>query len=97
MPRMLQKMLLGQISPLRVLLLATIPLALNAIPSGGGAAARDYAFCLKGCDFGNGDCSFDSYQQCQAAASGRDAWCDANPSFHQSREPQAIRYSRRRL
>jgi hypothetical protein len=30
------------------------------------AAARDYPFCIKGCDFGTGrgDCSFSSYQQC---------------------------------
>jgi hypothetical protein len=40
------------------------------------AAARDYPFCIKGCDFGSGrgDCSFSSYQQCQASASGRDAY-----------------------
>jgi hypothetical protein len=38
--------------------LAMIPLALVAIPSGGAAAAGDFPFCLKGCDFGNGDCSF---------------------------------------
>jgi hypothetical protein len=79
------------------LVLATIPLVLIATASGAAAAARDFPFCLKGCDFGNGDCSFASYQQCQATASGRDAWCDINPSFHQGREPQANRYSRRRL
>lgn len=35
---------------------------LDALP----AAARDYPFCIKGCDFGSGrgDCSFSSYQQC---------------------------------
>jgi hypothetical protein len=79
------------------LVLAMIPLVLIAKASGAAAAARDFPFCLKGCDFGNGDCSFVSYQQCQATASGRDAWCDINPSFHQGREPQANRYSRRRL
>jgi hypothetical protein len=47
------------------------------------AAAQDYPFCIKGCDFGagRGDCSFTSYQQCQATASGRDATCNANPYF----------------
>ena len=32
------------------------------------AAARDYPFCIRGCDFGagRGDCSFSSLQQCQA-------------------------------
>lgn len=36
------------------------------------AAARDYPFCIKGCDFGagRGDCSFSSLQQCQATAAG---------------------------
>jgi Protein of unknown function (DUF3551) len=82
--------------PTRIVL-AIIPLALIAMPTGGPAVARDFPFCLKGCDFGNGDCSFVSYQQCQATASGRDAWCDVNPSFHQGREPRPDRYSRRRL
>jgi len=77
------------------IVLAMIPLALIAMSA--GAAAQDFPFCLKGCDFGNGDCSFVSYQQCLATAAGRDAWCDRNPSFRQNREPQAARYSRRRL
>ncbi|WP_036049824.1 DUF3551 domain-containing protein [Bradyrhizobium sp. Tv2a-2] len=76
-----------------------ILLALLAISTAGAihaAAAGGYPYCLRGCDFGAGDCSFYTYQQCLATASGRDAWCDANPSFHQAREPQAVRYSRRR-
>jgi Protein of unknown function (DUF3551) len=64
------------------------------------AAARDYPFCIKGCDYGagRGDCSFSSYQQCQASASGRLAYCDANPYFMAKAEPQADRshQSRRR-
>ena len=63
------------------------------------AAARDYPFCIKGCDYGggHGDCSFSSYQQCQASASGRLAYCDA-PYFIAKAEPQADRshQSRRR-
>jgi hypothetical protein len=74
-----------------------IPIALVTIPTGGAAAGGDFPFCIRGCDFGNGDCSFATYQQCLATASGRDAWCDANPSYHQGREPQAVRYSRRRF
>ncbi len=65
------------------------------------AAARDYPFCIKGCDFGagRGDCSFSTYQQCQATASGRDAYCDANPYFTASAElrPNGSRQSRRRF
>ena len=45
------------------------------------AAARDYPYCIMGCDFGAGDCSFTSYQQCQATASGREAYCAENPYF----------------
>jgi hypothetical protein len=64
------------------------------------AAARDYPFCIKGCDFGagRGDCSFTSYQQCQATASGRDAYCDVNPYYTAYAEPQPNRgpVSRRR-
>jgi hypothetical protein len=65
------------------------------------ATARDFPFCIKGCDFGGGrgDCSFSSYQQCQAAASGRDAYCDANPYFSANAEVQPDRgqKSRRRF
>ena len=46
------------------------------------AAARDYPFCILGRDYdGLGDCSFDSYQQCMATASGRFAYCERNPFF----------------
>jgi len=71
--------------------------ASGAIP----AAARDYPFCIKGCDFGagGGDCSFSSYQQCQASASGRDAYCAENPYFSANAElqPNRIHQSRRRF
>ena len=58
--------------------------ASSAIP----AAAQDYPFCIKGCDFGagRGDCSFSSLQQCQATASGRDAYCAENPYFNANAE-----------
>jgi Protein of unknown function (DUF3551) len=54
--------------------------AIDAAP----AVAGGMPFCIKGCDFGGGagDCSFASYQQCQATASGRDATCAANPYFN---------------
>jgi hypothetical protein len=57
------------------------------------AAARDYPFCIKGCDFGGGrgDCSFSSYQQCQATAAGRDAYCAENPYFNAKAELQSNR------
>jgi hypothetical protein len=79
------------------LVLCCVAVPIGALP----AAARDFPFCIKGCDFGGslGDCSFSSYQQCQAAASGRDVYCDANPYFSAKAEPQSDRSqkSRRRF
>ena len=64
------------------------------------AAAGEYPFCIKGCDFGagRGDCSFSSYQQCQATASGRDATCAENPYYSAKAEsqPDRSRLARRR-
>jgi hypothetical protein len=43
-------------------------------------AASEYRYCLQGDDYaGAGDCGFTSQQQCQATASGRTAYCVANP------------------
>jgi Protein of unknown function (DUF3551) len=43
-------------------------------------AASEYRYCLQGDDYaGAGDCQFTSYLQCQATASGRTAYCAANP------------------
>jgi hypothetical protein len=55
------------------------------------AQARDYPFCIKGepYDSAVGDCSFDTYQQCLAAASGRRTYCDANPFFAYPKPPSA--------
>jgi hypothetical protein len=57
------------------------------------ASAREFPYCIKGCDFGagGGDCSFVSLAQCQATASGRDAYCDANPYFNAKAEMQTDR------
>jgi hypothetical protein len=86
MPRMLQ-----------ALMLCCAVSAIGTRP----AAARDYPFCIKGCDFGSGrgDCSFSTYQQCQASASGRDAWCAENPFFSARAElpPDRSRQSKRRF
>jgi len=43
------------------------------------AGAQNAAFCIQGDEFaGGGDCSFTSYAQCQASASGRTAYCEPN-------------------
>ena len=62
------------------------------------AVGTRYPFCIQGDEYpALSTCAFDSYQQCQATASGRDAWCDANPTIHQGRELQAARINRRSL
>jgi hypothetical protein len=65
---------------------ATVPM-----PAAGG-----FPYCIKGCDFGAGagDCSFSSLAQCQATASGRDAYCAANPYFNAKAEMQTDRSRR---
>lgn len=75
-----------------------IVFAIDAAPAVAGGAP----FCIKGCDFGGGggigECSFATYAQCQATASGRDATCAANPYFSANAElqPNRSRLSRRR-
>jgi hypothetical protein len=63
-----------------------IALATSAIVFTTGTApiaAHDYPYCIQGEEFpgGSGDCSFTTFQQCQAAASGRTAYCGANLAF----------------
>jgi hypothetical protein len=73
--------------------------AINAAP----ATAGGLPFCIKGCDFGGGggigDCSFSTYQQCEATASGLTATCAANPYFNANAKmlPARNRSSRRRF
>ena len=63
----------------------------GAVSAAMPAAARDLPYCIKGCDFGGGagNCSFASLAQCQATASGRDAYCATNPYFNAKAEMQA--------
>ena len=76
-------------------------MAAGAVSVAMPAAAREFPYCIKGCDFGAGagDCSFSSLAQCQATASGRDAYCAANPYFNAKAEMQTdrSRQSRRKF
>ncbi|WP_426440102.1 DUF3551 domain-containing protein [Bradyrhizobium genosp. P] len=56
---------------LRIILVASLTIA--AAGALDAAIPRDYPFCIKGCDYSAGNCGFDTYAQCLAAASGRDA------------------------
>jgi hypothetical protein len=79
---------------MRNLLLAAAALAALAsiamTPS--PVAARDYPFCIKGADYDSatGDCSFDTYEQCLATASGRRAYCDTNPFYVYPGRPDLV-------
>lgn len=70
---------------MRTAFLALLALGtVTAIDAMEAAQARDYPFCIKGREYDqvNGDCSFTTYQQCLATASGRYAYCDANPFYN---------------
>ena len=44
------------------------------------AAAYDYPYCVQGRGIGiPGDCSYRTYAQCMASASGRGLYCNINP------------------
>ena len=58
------------------------------------AAAYDYPWCVTGRDMGYpGDCSYATYNQCLASASGRYAYCQVNPrvAFGQQQAPRGRR------
>ncbi len=73
---------------MRGLLLALMAAGLFCATSSGTAAARDYRYCLQSRHMGiPGDCSYSTYAQCRASASGRNADCNINPrvAFSQQR------------
>jgi len=58
------------------------------------AAAIDYPYCIQGGGWGvPGDCSYRSYAECTAAASGRRVYCNINPraAFGQQRRSRYYR------
>jgi hypothetical protein len=59
------------------------------------ASAYDYPYCAQGRGFGiPGDCSYSSYGQCMAAASGRGLYCAVNPRAAYNGGPRRGRYYR---
>ena len=75
-------------------------IAVNAVASTGmmsaPAQARDYPFCINGDPYDGAIryCSFDTYKQCLATASGLKAYCEANPFFAYPEKPR-IDYPRK--
>jgi hypothetical protein len=69
-------------------MLALLSAGAATVTGSAPAAAQDYPWCAQGKGFGiPGDCSYQTYSQCQAAASGRDLYCNLNPrvAFSQQR------------
>jgi hypothetical protein len=57
------------------------------------AAAIDYPWCVQGRGIGiPGDCSYTSYNQCMASASGRGLYCNVNPRVAFNRERRGRPY-----
>jgi hypothetical protein len=82
-------------------------LALALLAVGGlaiaGTAPADavgvrHPFCIQGDEFpGLSNCTFDSYEQCQATASGRFLTCLENPYFNAGDPNPAAYRDRRRI
>jgi hypothetical protein len=85
---------------MRKLMLAMV--AVTAVGAGvtagsAPAAAYDYPWCAQGRGFGvPGDCSYQTYAQCMASASGRNLYCNINPraAFGQQQPPRRGRVHR---
>jgi hypothetical protein len=74
-------------------LLAAGGLALAGLTPAGAVGSR-YPFCLQGDESpGLSNCTFTSYEQCLATASGRRLYCVANP-FYGGGEPGFYRERR---
>ena len=59
------------------------------------AAAYDYPYCVQGREVGiPGDCSYRSYAQCMASASGRNVYCNINPRAALAQQPRRGRIYR---
>ncbi len=74
-------------------------LAASGLAMAGSAPAEAvgtrYPFCIQGYDYpGLSNCTFTSYEQCQATASGRFLYCVENP-FYNAGEPDPHAYRAR--
>jgi hypothetical protein len=72
-------------------------LAAGGLAMVGGAPARavgtQYPFCIQGDEYpGLSNCTFTSYEQCQATASGRNLQCIENPFYNPGGDPDPRAY-----
>ena len=67
----------------RIVFLALVTSAIVFFTGLNTISAKDYPYCIQGEDYagGAGECGFTTIAQCQATASGRLAYCAANPTF----------------
>jgi hypothetical protein len=76
---------------MRKLVLAMMALtaaSVATLASSAPAAAYDYPWCVQGRGVGiPGDCSYETYGQCMASASGRALYCNINPRVAFGRLP----------
>ena len=83
---------------MRKVMLAMLAVAAVGAGSTAGsapAAAYDYPWCAQGRGVGiPGDCSYSTYEQCQASASGRNLYCNINPRAAFAQQPRRGRYYR---
>jgi len=78
-------------------ILALSAAAVGSEASSSPAAAYDYPYCLQGRGIGiPGECSYSSYEQCMASASGRALYCNVNPrvAFGQQQSQRRMRVYR---
>lgn len=72
--------------------LAILAAGMIALAASSPAEARDYRYCLQSPNYGvPGDCSYDTYAQCRATASGLYADCVLNPRVLFMGEPRPQR------
>jgi hypothetical protein len=75
--------------------LALAAAAIATVATAGPAGAYDYPWCAQGRGVGiPGDCSYQTYGQCMASASGRNLYCNVNPraAFGRARRARPYRY-----
>jgi hypothetical protein len=77
---------------MRILFFAIATIVAFSASGGGTAQAREYPFCKKA-EAGPGDCKYDTYEQCLAAVSGTNGYCQ--PNFWLSQQPDPALSGRR--
>ncbi len=82
-------------SKLVLAMMALTAAGVVTLASSAPAAAFDYPWCVQGRGVGiPGDCSYETYGQCMASASGRALYCNINPRVAFGSLPRGGRVTR---